>query len=123
MTLVQIQTHRNFSYGLPVCGCGYLPKTGSDVVKSALLGADSYEFGTTALMMLKCVMAKNCNIKCPAGLTTNPEIFDGDPRSLAQYFINVAHEVREILSFLGIKLFGKYSIIYKWRCLANLLGF
>ena len=53
-------------------------------------------------MMLKCVMAKNCNIKCPAGLTTNAEAFEGDPRALAQYLINVAHEVREILASLGL---------------------
>ena len=83
--------------------CSGAHQTGSDVVKSALLGADSFEFGTTALMMLKCVMAKNCNVKCPAGLTTNPEVFDGDPRALGQYFLNVAHEVREILADLGIK--------------------
>lgn len=72
-----------------------------DVVKSAILGADSFEFGTTALMMLGCVMAKNCNIACPAGLTTDPEIYRGDPRALAQYFMNVAHEVREYLARLG----------------------
>ncbi|NHK26847.1 glutamate synthase large subunit [Parvularcula flava] len=78
-------------------------QTGSDVVKSSLLGADSFEFGTTALMMLKCVMAKNCNVKCPAGLTTNPEVFDGDPRALAQYLINIAHEVREHLGRLGLR--------------------
>ncbi|MCP9273991.1 glutamate synthase-related protein [Mycolicibacterium arenosum] len=77
-------------------------QTASDVVKSALLGADSYEFGTTALMMLKCVMAKNCNIKCPAGLTTNAEAFEGDPRALAQYLLNISHEVREILAVLGL---------------------
>ncbi|MCV7136708.1 glutamate synthase large subunit [Mycobacterium hodleri] len=77
-------------------------QTASDVVKSALLGADSYEFGTTALMMLKCVMAKNCNIKCPAGLTTNAEAFEGDPRALAQYLLNISHEVREILATLGL---------------------
>ena len=76
-------------------------QTGSDVVKAALLGADSFEFGTTALMMLKCVMAKNCNVKCPAGLTTNAETFDGDPRALAQYLLNICHEVREILASLG----------------------
>ncbi|MEM6711373.1 MAG: glutamate synthase-related protein [Pseudomonadota bacterium] len=81
--------------------CSGAHQTGSDVVKSALLGGDSFEFGTTALMMLKCVMAKNCNIKCPAGLTTNPEVFDGDPRALAQYLLNIAHEVREILAQLG----------------------
>ncbi|MEM1238003.1 MAG: glutamate synthase-related protein, partial [Pseudomonadota bacterium] len=78
-------------------------QTGSDVVKASLLGGDSFEFGTTALMMLKCVMAKNCNIKCPAGLTTNAEVFDGDPRALAQYLLNIAHEVREILANLGFK--------------------
>ena len=78
-------------------------QTGLDVVKAALLGADSFEFGTTALMMLKCVMAKNCNIKCPAGLTTNAETFDGDARALAQFLLNVSHEVREILAILGFK--------------------
>ncbi|WP_112310502.1 glutamate synthase-related protein [Pseudogemmobacter bohemicus] len=82
--------------------CSGAHQTGSDVVKSALMGGDSFEFGTTALMMLKCVMAKNCNIKCPAGLTTNPEAFDGDPRALAQYLLNIAHEVREILASLGL---------------------
>ncbi len=86
-----------------VLRCSGAHQTGSDVVKSALLGGDSFEFGTTALMMLKCVMAKNCNIKCPAGLTTNPEVFDGDPRALAQYLVNIAHEVREILAQLGFR--------------------
>ncbi|WP_104400825.1 glutamate synthase-related protein [Vibrio penaeicida] len=81
--------------------CSNAHQTGTDVIKSAIMGGDSFEFGTTALMMLKCVMAKNCNIKCPAGLTTNPELYQGDPRALAQYFLNVAHEVREILASLG----------------------
>ena len=78
-------------------------QSGLDVIKSAILGADSFEFGTTVLMMLRCVMAKNCNIKCPAGLTTEHEEFKGDSRVLAQYFMNLAHEVREILAFLGYK--------------------
>ncbi|MGU3494970.1 glutamate synthase-related protein [Xanthobacteraceae bacterium A53D] len=82
--------------------CSGAHQTASDVIKSALLGGDSFEFGTTALMMLKCVMAKNCNIKCPAGLTTNSELFDGDPRALAQYLMNIAHETREILAALGM---------------------
>ncbi|MDG4663731.1 glutamate synthase-related protein [Mycobacterium sp. 236(2023)] len=85
-----------------VLRCSGAHQTASDVVKSALLGADSFEFGTTALMMLKCVMAKNCNIKCPAGLTTNSEAFEGDPRALAQYLLNISHEVREILATLGL---------------------
>ena len=91
-------------------------QTGSDVVKSAILGADSFEFGTTALMMLKCVMAKNCNVKCPAGLTTNPEVFEGDARALAQFFLNIAHDVRRILARLGYQsldaIRGKTSLLH-----------
>lgn len=86
-----------------VLRCSGAHQTASDVVKSALMGGDSFEFGTTALMMLKCVMAKNCNVKCPAGLTTNAEVFDGDPRALAQYLLNIAHETREILAGLGLR--------------------
>ncbi|WP_020481863.1 glutamate synthase-related protein [Methylomonas sp. MK1] len=81
--------------------CSAAHQNGADVVKSAILGGDSFEFGTTALMMLRCVMAKNCNIRCPAGLTTAHEEFKGDPRVLAQFFMNLAHEVREILADLG----------------------
>ncbi|UJF25126.1 glutamate synthase-related protein [Suttonella sp. R2A3] len=81
--------------------CSGAHQTGSDIIKSAMLGGDSFEFGTTCLMMLKCVMAKNCNIKCPVGLTTPHEVFDGDPRALAQYFLNVAHDVRRLLAELG----------------------
>lgn len=83
--------------------CSGAHQSGLDVVKSAILGADSFEFGTTALMMLRCVMAKNCNVKCPAGLTTAHEEFKGDARVLAQYLMNLAHEVREILAVLGYK--------------------
>lgn len=85
-----------------VLRCSGAHQTGRDVVVSALLGGDSFEFGTTALMMLRCVMAKNCNIKCPAGLTTNAEAFNGDPRALAQYLLNIAHDVRGILGRLGL---------------------
>ena len=84
-----------------VLRCSAAHQSGTDVVKSAILGGDSFEFGTTALMMLRCVMAKNCNVKCPAGLTTIHEEFKGDARVLAQYFMNLAHEVREILAALG----------------------
>ncbi|RBW46136.1 glutamate synthase large subunit [Psychromonas sp. B3M02] len=99
-----------------VLRCSDAHQTGLDVIKSAILGGDSFEFGTTALMMLKCVMAKNCNIKCPAGLTTNSELYQGDPRALAQYFLNVAHEVRELLAELGYQslkeIRGKTELLY-----------
>lgn len=83
--------------------CSNAHQTGLDLVKSAMQGGDSFEFGTTALMMLRCVMAKNCHIKCPAGLTTEHEEYRGDARALAQYYINLAHDVRHILASLGFK--------------------
>ncbi len=96
--------------------CSAAHQSGLDVVKSAILGADSFEFGTTALMMLRCVMAKNCNVKCPAGLTTAHEEFKGDPRILAQFFMNLAHEVREILAELGfnslLEIRGKTDLLH-----------
>ncbi|NOQ77194.1 MAG: glutamate synthase large subunit, partial [Methylococcaceae bacterium] len=98
-----------------VLRCSAAHQSGIDVIKSAILGGDSFEFGTTALMMLRCVMAKNCNIRCPAGLTTAHEEFKGDPRVLAQYFMNLAHEVREILASLG------YSSLTEIRGQADLL--
>ena len=36
-------------------------------------------------------------------MTTNEELYDGDSRALAQYFINLAHEVREVLASIGYK--------------------
>ncbi|MFW5444283.1 MAG: glutamate synthase-related protein [Methylococcaceae bacterium] len=98
-----------------VLRCSAAHQSGVDVVKSAILGGDSFEFGTTALMMLRCVMAKNCNVRCPAGLTTEHEEFKGDPRVLAQYFMNLAHEIREILASLG------YSSLAEIRGQADLL--
>lgn len=98
-----------------VLRCSAAHQSGVDVVKSAILGGDSFEFGTTALMMLRCVMAKNCNVLCPAGLTTVHEEFKGDPRVLAQYFMNLAHEVREILASLG------YNSLAEIRGQADLL--
>jgi len=98
-----------------VLRCSAAHQSGIDVVKSAILGGDSFEFGTTALMMLRCVMAKNCNIRCPAGLTTEHEEFKGDPRVLAQYFMNLAQEVREILASLG------YNSLTEIRGQADLL--
>ena len=71
-------------------------------MKSALLGGDSFEFGTTALMMLKCVMAKNCNVTCPAGLTTNAEVFDGDPPHHRRGAISQAWNVAAVLRLLHL---------------------
>ncbi len=112
-----------------VLRCSAAHQNGSDVIKSAILGGDSFEFGTTALMMLRCVMAKNCNVRCPAGLTTSHEEFKGDPRVLAQYFMNLAHEVREILAALGYhslaEIRGKTDLLHLMNhaCMVGQMNF
>ena len=78
-------------------------KTGSDIVKAAILGANEFEFGTTAMIMLKCIMAGTCNTTCPGGQTTDDKIFRGKAEDLAKYMVNVAQDVRETLSALGLK--------------------
>ena len=35
-------------------------KTGRDIINLALLGAEEFGFGTTALNVLGCVMMRNC---------------------------------------------------------------
>ncbi len=81
-------------------------KTGRDVILMALLGADEFAFGTTALIVLGCVMMRKCNLNtCPMGVATqNPELrkhFLGRADHLVNYFTFLAQEVREYLADLG----------------------
>ncbi|MFQ5576573.1 MAG: glutamate synthase-related protein, partial [Anaerolineae bacterium] len=83
-------------------------KTGRDVVKAAILGADEYSFGTAALIAAGCVMARAChNNTCPAGIATQrPELrarFTGSPEAVIAYLTFVARHVREILAELGYR--------------------
>ena len=81
-------------------------KTGRDVVIAALLGAEEYGFGTSALVAEGCVMARQCHLNtCPVGVATQkPELrkkFPGTPEMIINFFTNLAREVREILADLG----------------------
>ncbi len=83
-------------------------KTGRDVVLMALLGADEFGFGTSALIVLGCVMMRKCNLNtCPMGVATqNAELrkhFIGRYEYLVNYFTFIAQEVREYLAELGYK--------------------
>ena len=50
-------------------------KTGRDIINMALLGAEEFGFGTTALIVLGCVMMRKCHTNtCPVGVATqDPE--------------------------------------------------
>ncbi len=83
-------------------------KTGLDVVKAALLGAESYAFGTAALTLLGCKILRICHTnKCSVGVATQDEDlrehFNGTVERLISYFTFIAQEVREILAQLGYK--------------------
>ena len=83
-------------------------KTGRDVVMMALLGAEEFGFGTSALIVLGCVMMRKCNMNtCPMGVATqNAELrrqFMGRYEHLVNYFTFVAQEVRELLAEMGFR--------------------
>jgi glutamate synthase (NADPH/NADH) large chain len=83
-------------------------KTGRDVVVAALLGAEEYGFATAPLIVSGCVMMRVCHLDtCPVGIATqNPELrkrFTGQPEFVANFFLFLAEEVREILATLGLR--------------------
>ncbi len=85
-------------------------KTGRDVVIGALLGAERFGFGTSALVTQGCIMMRKCHLgTCPVGVATqNPALrakFTGDPEHLERYLLFVAEEVRQIMAQLGFRRF------------------
>ncbi|MFY9530715.1 MAG: glutamate synthase large subunit [Candidatus Acidiferrales bacterium] len=87
-------------------------KSGRDVIVAALLGADEFGFGTSALLAIGCIMARQCHLNtCPAGIATQDEKmrtrFMGNPAMAMAYFRGVAGEVRERLAMLGARSLGE----------------
>ena len=83
-------------------------RTARDVVVAALLGAESYGFGTAALVAIGCDMARQCHLNsCPTGIATQkPELrakFRGTPEQVVAYFTWIAEDVRRILAGLGCR--------------------
>ncbi|MEM9410690.1 MAG: glutamate synthase large subunit, partial [Planctomycetota bacterium] len=97
-------------------------RTGLDVIKAAILGAEEFNFGTMALIALGCVYVKKCHLNnCPVGIATqDPKYrakFKGRPENLIRYLNAVANECREILSTLGAKsidqIIGQHHLFNK----------
>jgi len=83
-------------------------KTGLDVVKAAILGAEQYAFGTGALVLVGCIMLRVCHLNtCGVGVATQDEHlrkrFTGNVQKVINYFTLMAEEVREILAELGYR--------------------
>ncbi len=84
-------------------------KTGLDVVKGAILGAESFGFGTAPMVAMGCKFLRICHLNnCATGVATQDETlrreyFKGLPDMVVNYFTGLADEVRQYLSDLGVE--------------------
>ena len=95
-------------------------KTGLDIVKAAIFGAESYAFGTGALTILGCKILRICHLnRCSVGIATQEEKlrehYVGTVERLINYFTLLAEDVREILARLGYssleEIIGKTELL------------
>jgi glutamate synthase (NADPH/NADH) large chain len=88
-------------------------KTGLDVVKAALLGAESFGFGTPALVAMGCKYLRLCHLNnCATGVATQHEVlrrehFRGEVEQVERLFRFIAREVREWMARLGVRRFDE----------------
>jgi glutamate synthase (NADPH/NADH) large chain len=86
-------------------------KTGLDVVKAGILGAESFGFGTGPMVALGCKYLRICHLNnCATGIATQDaklrdDHFIGLPEMVMNYFQFIAQEVREIMASVGITRF------------------
>jgi glutamate synthase (NADPH/NADH) large chain len=86
-------------------------KTGLDVVKAAMLGAESFGFGTGPMVALGCKYLRICHLNnCATGVATQNDVlrseyFIGLPEMVINFFRFIAEEVRQLMAGLGIAKF------------------
>ena len=107
-------------------------KTGLDVIKGAILGADSFGFGTGPMVALGCKYLRICHLNnCATGIATQDEQlrrehFHGLPELVMNYFRFIAEEVREHLAFLGFEkledIIGRSDLLEKVESLTDKQG-
>ena len=100
-------------------------KTGLDIVKAAILGAESFGFGTAPMVTLGCKFLRICHLNnCATGVATQDDVlrekfFKGLPEQVMNYFKFVARDVREILAKLGVKsltaIIGRTDLLTQLR--------
>ncbi len=83
-------------------------KTGLDVVKAAILGAESFGFGTGPMVALGCKYLRICHLNnCATGVATQHNVlrqkhYVGTVERAANYFKFIAMETREWMAKLGV---------------------
>lgn len=84
-------------------------KTGLDVIKAAILGAESFGFGTAPMVALGCKYLRICHLNnCATGVATQHEKlrddhFNGTVDMVVNFFTFIATETREWLAKLGVR--------------------
>jgi len=84
-------------------------KTGLDVVKAALLGAESFGFGTGPMIAMGCKFLRICHLNnCATGVATQHKIlrmkhFRGDMQKVVNYMTFIAEDVRCHMASLGVR--------------------
>ncbi|WP_144935591.1 glutamate synthase large subunit [Pseudomonas alabamensis] len=88
-------------------------KTGLDVIKAAILGAESFGFGTAPMIALGCKYLRICHLNnCATGVATQndklrKDHYIGTVDMVVNFFTFVAEETREWLARLGVRSLGE----------------
>ncbi len=84
-------------------------KTGLDVAKAAILGAESFGFGTGPMIAMGCKYLRICHLNnCATGVATQDNVlrmkhFVGKEEMVINYFRFLAEELREIMASVGVR--------------------
>lgn len=88
-------------------------KTGLDVVKAAMLGAESFGFGTGPMVALGCKYLRICHLNnCATGVATQQDKlrkshYIGTVEMAMNFFRFMAEETREWMAQLGVRTLGE----------------
>ncbi|MBX2839315.1 MAG: glutamate synthase large subunit, partial [Gammaproteobacteria bacterium] len=84
-------------------------KTGLDVIKAALLGAESFGFGTGPMIAMGCKYLRICHLNnCATGVATQHKVlrmrhFNGNVEKVMNYIRFVAEDVRQHMAAMGVR--------------------
>jgi len=102
-------------------------KSGLDVVKAAILGAESFGFGTAPMVALGCKYLRICHLNnCATGVATQndklrADHYIGTVEMAMNFFRFVAEETREWLAKLGVRSIAE--LVGRTDLLETLEGF
>ncbi|MDB5055162.1 MAG: glutamate synthase [Bacilli bacterium] len=116
-------------------------KSGADVVKMMMLGANRCGFGSIAMQAIGCTTCRGCHLDtCHVGIATQidsleeaeekglrrfvPRVYDLAVDSLVRLFGDMGGEIRSIVAELGFKnaqeLVGRSDLLEQARCLEQI---